>query len=154
VRIVADELRAEVPHQQAATAVGGLNPHAGEGGYLGREIEIITPAFALREQGIDASGPFPRTRPSFRPSGEFDCVIAMYHDQGLPVLKRELRPRRQASRSDSHRAHVGDLAPRSTSRRWRRCAWRRSRFVVRGGGVATSFQGARWSGPELRMKVR
>src|SRR5450755_3186999 len=73
VCIVADELVAKFRIAKPRIAVCGLNPHAGEGGYLGREeIEIIAPAHTV-----------------FVPAktSEFDCVIAMYHDQGLPVLK-------------------------------------------------------------------
>ena len=70
--------------------VTGLNPHAGEGGYLGREeIDIIAPAIAAaRAAGIDASGPYPADT-LFQPKylAGADCVLAMYHDQGLPVLK-------------------------------------------------------------------
>ncbi|GIZ52974.1 4-hydroxythreonine-4-phosphate dehydrogenase PdxA [Noviherbaspirillum aridicola] len=70
--------------------VTGLNPHAGEGGYLGREeIDIITPALeAARTRGIDARGPYPADT-LFQPRylDDADCVLAMYHDQGLPVLK-------------------------------------------------------------------
>jgi 4-hydroxy-L-threonine phosphate dehydrogenase PdxA len=70
--------------------VTGLNPHAGENGYLGREeIEVITPALeAARARGIDARGPYPADT-LFQPKylEEADCVLAMYHDQGLPVLK-------------------------------------------------------------------
>jgi len=71
--------------------VAGLNPHAGESGHLGHEeIEVIAPAIeAARSMGIDASGPYPAdtlfTESATR-SG--DAVVAMYHDQGLPVLKR------------------------------------------------------------------
>ncbi|CAN7175601.1 4-hydroxythreonine-4-phosphate dehydrogenase PdxA [Massilia sp. LjRoot122] len=70
--------------------VTGLNPHAGENGYLGREeIEVITPVLEeARARGIDARGPYPADT-LFQPkylSGA-DCVLAMYHDQGLPVLK-------------------------------------------------------------------
>jgi len=90
VRIVADELSAKFRVAKPRIAVCGLNPHAGEGGYLGREeIEIIAPALtALRAQGIDVAGPLPADT-VFVPAkaSEFDCVIAMYHDQGLPVLK-------------------------------------------------------------------
>jgi len=90
VRIVADELSAKFRIARPRIAVCGLNPHAGEGGYLGREeIEIIAPALgALRAQGIDVAGPLPADT-VFVPAkaSEFDCVIAMYHDQGLPVLK-------------------------------------------------------------------
>src|ERR1700682_5500865 len=90
VRIVADELAAKFRIAKPRIAVCGLNPHAGEGGYLGREeIEIIAPALkGLRAQGIDVAGPLPADT-VFVPAkaSEFDCVIAMYHDQGLPVLK-------------------------------------------------------------------
>jgi 4-hydroxythreonine-4-phosphate dehydrogenase len=68
----------------------GLNPHAGEGGYLGREeIEVIAPAIAAaRARGIAAAGPYPADT-LFQPKylKDADCVLAMYHDQGLPVLK-------------------------------------------------------------------
>ena len=71
-------------------AVAGLNPHAGESGHLGREeIEIITPLIErLRGEGMNLSGPLPADT-LFNPARlkEFDCVLAMYHDQGLPVLK-------------------------------------------------------------------
>jgi 4-hydroxythreonine-4-phosphate dehydrogenase len=70
--------------------VTGLNPHAGENGYLGREeIEVIEPALAAAQaRGIDARGPYPADT-LFQPKylHEADCVLAMYHDQGLPVLK-------------------------------------------------------------------
>ena len=70
--------------------VCGLNPHAGENGYLGREeIEIIIPALeALKQSGINLSGPYPADT-LFTPGmlADADAVVAMYHDQGLPVLK-------------------------------------------------------------------
>ncbi len=70
--------------------VCGLNPHAGEGGHLGREeIEIIEPALErLRAEGIDLHGPLPADT-LFTPKHleHCDAVLAMYHDQGLPVLK-------------------------------------------------------------------
>jgi len=70
--------------------VAGLNPHAGENGYLGREeIDTIAPALeAARARGIDARGPYPADT-LFQPKylQDADCVLAMYHDQGLPVLK-------------------------------------------------------------------
>ena len=70
--------------------VCGLNPHAGEGGHLGREeIEIIEPALArLRDEGIELIGPLPADT-LFTPKNleHCDAVLAMYHDQGLPVLK-------------------------------------------------------------------
>ncbi len=76
-------------------AVAGLNPHAGEGGLFGdEELTIIGPAIdAARAEGIDASGPyapdtvFMRARHAPGHPGEFDVVIAMYHDQGLIPVK-------------------------------------------------------------------
>ncbi len=75
--------------------VAGLNPHAGEGGLFGaEERDIILPAIeAARVEGIDASGPhapdtvFMRARATGQRAGEFDAVIAMYHDQGLIPVK-------------------------------------------------------------------
>jgi 4-hydroxythreonine-4-phosphate dehydrogenase len=75
--------------------VAGLNPHAGEGGLFGsEEREIISPAIAAaRAEGIDADGPhapdtvFMRARARTQGAGEFDVVIAMYHDQGLIPVK-------------------------------------------------------------------
>ncbi len=76
-------------------AVAGLNPHAGEGGLFGREeIEVIGPAIAAgRAEGLDAQGPFApdtvfmRARSAAGHVGEFDVVVAMYHDQGLIPVK-------------------------------------------------------------------
>jgi len=76
-------------------AVAGLNPHAGEGGLFGREeIEIIAPAMAqARAEGLDVHGPhapdtvFMRARRRDGLQGEFDVVVAMYHDQGLIPVK-------------------------------------------------------------------
>jgi 4-hydroxythreonine-4-phosphate dehydrogenase len=70
--------------------VAGLNPHSGEGGHLGREeIDIIVPVLdKLRREGYDLAGPLPADT-LFQPHRlkACDCVLAMYHDQGLPVLK-------------------------------------------------------------------
>jgi 4-hydroxythreonine-4-phosphate dehydrogenase len=70
--------------------VAGLNPHAGESGHLGREeIDVIEPVInQLRGEGFRLSGPLPADT-LFQPSRlqDCDCVLAMYHDQGLPVLK-------------------------------------------------------------------
>lgn len=70
--------------------VAGLNPHAGEGGHLGREeIEVLGPVLdALRAEGLRLEGPLPADT-LFHPArlADADCVLAMYHDQGLPVLK-------------------------------------------------------------------
>ncbi|MCG6942223.1 MAG: 4-hydroxythreonine-4-phosphate dehydrogenase PdxA [Thiohalocapsa sp.] len=71
-------------------AVCGLNPHAGEGGHLGREeIDIITPVLErFRAGGADLRGPLPADTAFLPPLlAEIDVVLAMYHDQGLPVLK-------------------------------------------------------------------
>ena len=71
-------------------AVCGLNPHAGESGHLGREeLEVITPAVNhMRARGLNVSGPFPADT-IFVPRlmAGYDAVLAMYHDQGLPVIK-------------------------------------------------------------------
>ncbi len=70
--------------------VCGLNPHAGEGGKIGREeLEIISPAISLaQEMGIAVEGPYPADTLFYRAyRGEFSAVLAMYHDQGLAPLK-------------------------------------------------------------------
>ena len=71
-------------------AVCGVNPHAGESGHFGREeIDVIAPAIEdARSRGIDVVGPLPADT-AFVPSQleRFDAVLAMFHDQGLPVLK-------------------------------------------------------------------
>lgn len=69
--------------------VCGLNPHAGEGGHLGHEdAEIIRPVVdALRADGMDLVGPLPADTAFTPAAGPRDAVLAMYHDQGLPVLK-------------------------------------------------------------------
>jgi 4-hydroxythreonine-4-phosphate dehydrogenase len=75
---------------RARIAVCGLNPHAGEGGLFGtEERDVIGPAVdSLRGEGIDVSGPFPADSLFVRASrGEFDAVIAGYHDQGLIPVK-------------------------------------------------------------------
>ncbi|MET0961432.1 MAG: 4-hydroxythreonine-4-phosphate dehydrogenase PdxA [Noviherbaspirillum sp.] len=88
--IVDGDLRRKFGIAAPRILVTGLNPHAGENGYLGREeIDIITPALeAARARGIDARGPYPADT-LFQPRhlAHADCVLAMYHDQGLPVLK-------------------------------------------------------------------
>jgi 4-hydroxythreonine-4-phosphate dehydrogenase len=71
-------------------AVCGLNPHAGDGGLFGdEERRLIAPAIALaRRRGIDATGPYPADGVIPRAAkGDFDAVLAMYHDQGLVALK-------------------------------------------------------------------
>lgn len=75
---------------QPRILVAGLNPHAGEGGYLGREeIDVMIPVLdKLRAGGMNVSAPLPADT-LFTPQklAQCDCVLAMYHDQGLPVLK-------------------------------------------------------------------
>ncbi|MGY8523690.1 4-hydroxythreonine-4-phosphate dehydrogenase PdxA [Paracidovorax citrulli] len=88
--IVARDLRERFGIASPRILVTGLNPHAGESGHLGREeIEVISPALEqARTQGIDARGPYPADT-LFQPRllRDADCVLAMYHDQGLGPLK-------------------------------------------------------------------
>lgn len=84
------DMQAQFGIAQPRILVCGLNPHAGEGGHLGREeIELIEPVLhTLRERGMDLVGPLPADT-LFTPKhlNAADAVLAMYHDQGLPVLK-------------------------------------------------------------------
>lgn len=88
--VIDHDLRARFGIAQPRILVAGLNPHGGESGHLGREeIEVIAPALAdARANGIRAEGPFSADT-LFVPQRleGADCVFAMYHDQGLPVLK-------------------------------------------------------------------
>ena len=90
LRIVHAALRSEFGIAAPVIAVLGLNPHAGEDGHLGREeIEVMAPVLAtLRAEGMRLVGPLPADT-AFLPQklAGFDTVLAMYHDQGLPVLK-------------------------------------------------------------------
>jgi 4-hydroxythreonine-4-phosphate dehydrogenase len=89
IRITAEGL-ADMGIPSPRVGVAGLNPHAGEEGLLGtEEEEIIRPAVqACAAQGIAVSGPWPGDTVFYRAiSGEFDAVVAMYHDQGLAPLK-------------------------------------------------------------------
>lgn len=89
-RILDHDLRTKFGIAKPRILVCGLNPHAGEGGHLGREeIEVIEPTLEqLRGEGIDLIGPLPADT-LFTPKylEHCDAVLAMYHDQGLPVLK-------------------------------------------------------------------
>jgi len=88
--VIDTDLRKRFGLARPRILVCGLNPHAGESGHLGREeIEIIVPAIAAaRHAGINASGPMPAdTAFTPRSLAGADVVLAMYHDQGLPVLK-------------------------------------------------------------------
>jgi 4-hydroxythreonine-4-phosphate dehydrogenase len=87
---IAHEALSRVLGRAPRIAVAGLNPHAGEGGLFGREeIETIAPAVAdARARGMDVHGPFaPDTVFMRARTGEFDAVVAMYHDQGLIPVK-------------------------------------------------------------------
>ena len=90
LRILHAALRQDFGVVDPAILVAGLNPHAGEGGHLGREeIEVIEPVLEeLRGQGMRLLGPLPADT-LFQPKSleRADAVLAMYHDQGLPVLK-------------------------------------------------------------------
>jgi 4-hydroxythreonine-4-phosphate dehydrogenase len=84
------DLRRRFGFSRPRIAVCGLNPHAGEGGHLGREeIDVIAPAIRrAREQGANVHGPVPAdTAFTPRSLADADVVLAMYHDQGLPALK-------------------------------------------------------------------
>ncbi len=90
IRILHHDLQSKFGLANPRILVCGLNPHAGEGGHLGREeIEIIEPLLAqLRDEGLQLIGPLPADT-LFTPKHleHCDAVLAMYHDQGLPVLK-------------------------------------------------------------------
>jgi len=90
LRILHADLQGKFGIQTPCIAVLGLNPHAGEGGHLGREeIEIITPLLEqLRAEGMHLLGPLPADT-AFSPKllEQADAYLAMFHDQGLPVLK-------------------------------------------------------------------
>ena len=90
LRILEADLRGKYGLARPRILVAGLNPHAGEGGYLGREeIDVITPVLEqLRGEGMQLSGPHPADTmftPPVLAGG--DAVLAMYHDQGLTALK-------------------------------------------------------------------
>ena len=90
LRTVAAELRSRWKIARPRIAVCGLNPHAGENGHLGNEEQlVIGPAVeALRREGLDLVGPLPADTAFTRNALDgIDAVVAMYHDQGLPVLK-------------------------------------------------------------------
>jgi len=89
-RIVAADFRAKFGVSNPRLAVAGLNPHAGEGGAMGREdIEIVAPAVArLQAEGIDAFGPMPPdTMFHAAARARYDAAICMYHDQALIPIK-------------------------------------------------------------------
>lgn len=90
LRILHEALVADFCISKPRVLVAGLNPHAGEGGHLGREeIDVIEPVLRqLRNEGMDLVGPLPADTLFQRKNlSNADAVLAMYHDQGLPVLK-------------------------------------------------------------------
>ncbi|MEE2002752.1 4-hydroxythreonine-4-phosphate dehydrogenase PdxA [Alkalimonas sp. MEB108] len=90
LQVLHQDLQSKFGIAQPRIYVCGLNPHAGENGHLGREeLDIIIPTLEqLRQQGMDLVGPLPADT-LFQPKylNDADAVLAMYHDQGLPVLK-------------------------------------------------------------------
>ena len=90
LRILDDDLRRHFGIARPRVLVAGLNPHAGEGGHIGREeMDVIEPVLnELNREGMDLVGPLPADT-LFTPHNleNADAVLAMYHDQGLPVLK-------------------------------------------------------------------
>ncbi len=92
IQITAQAMQTQFGIDKPRIAVCGLNPHAGEGGHLGREeIDIIEPVIkAAAAQGIAVSGPWPADTIFVKSRlADYDVVLAMYHDQGLPVLKHQ-----------------------------------------------------------------
>ena len=92
IDILITDLKTKFGLSSPSILVCGLNPHAGEGGHLGREeIEVIEPVLAeFRRQGANLIGPLPAdTLFTAKYLDTADAVLAMYHDQGLPVLKHQ-----------------------------------------------------------------
>lgn len=90
IQIIHTDLQSKFGIAQPRIFVTGLNPHAGENGYLGREeIDVIIPVIQHTQSlGMDVRGPYPAdTLFQQKYLQDADCVLAMYHDQGLPVLK-------------------------------------------------------------------
>lgn len=88
LNIIHQSFREHFGVSQPRVAVCGLNPHAGENGYLGsEEIEIINPVISSWQQrGYNVTGSYPADT-IFNRHAEFDVILAMYHDQGLPIVK-------------------------------------------------------------------
>jgi 4-hydroxythreonine-4-phosphate dehydrogenase len=89
LRVLHDGLRVRFGIEHPEIVVCGLNPHAGEGGHLGSEdAEVIAPVVAeFAARGLNVRGPLPADTAFTPAAGHQDAVLAMYHDQGLPVLK-------------------------------------------------------------------
>lgn len=89
IEVLNADLKKRFRIDRPAIVVCGLNPHAGEQGHLGREeIETIAPVIkAMRDKGYDVRGPLPADTAFTPAAGPADAILAMFHDQGLPVLK-------------------------------------------------------------------
>jgi 4-hydroxythreonine-4-phosphate dehydrogenase len=89
IEVLHADLEAKFRLARPRILVCGLNPHAGEQGHLGREeIETIAPVVRrMRDRGLDVHGPLPADTAFTPAAGGADAILAMYHDQGLPVLK-------------------------------------------------------------------
>ncbi len=89
IQVLHTDLRAKFGIESPEIVVCGLNPHAGEGGHLGVEDDaVIAPVVQeLMREGMNLRGPLPADTAFTPASGHKDAVLAMYHDQGLPVLK-------------------------------------------------------------------
>jgi len=89
LRVLHADLQTKFGIPEPEIIVCGLNPHAGEGGHLGPEDDaIVAPVVrSLAQQGINVRGPIPADTAFTPAAGRHDAVLAMYHDQGLPVLK-------------------------------------------------------------------
>jgi 4-hydroxythreonine-4-phosphate dehydrogenase len=89
IEVLHRDLVAKFALQEPRILVCGLNPHAGESGHLGSEDEyVILPAIkACRSRGINVEGPLPADTAFTPAAGQSDAILAMYHDQGLPVVK-------------------------------------------------------------------
>ncbi len=89
IRVLHADLQQKFAIANPRILVCGLNPHAGEGGHLGtEERDVIVPALrTCREENMDVVGPLPADTAFAPVAGPADAILAMYHDQGLPVLK-------------------------------------------------------------------
>lgn len=89
IEVLDHDLKTKFRISHPSILVCGLNPHAGEGGHLGsEEREVIAPVVRkMQARGIDVRGPVPADTAFTPAAGKSDAVLAMYHDQGLPVLK-------------------------------------------------------------------
>lgn len=89
LRVLHNDLQKKFDIANPRIVVCGLNPHAGENGHLGTEDrDVITPSIqTCQSEGMDVHGPLPADTAFTPAAGKADAVLAMYHDQGLPVLK-------------------------------------------------------------------